>query len=83
LRQSLVDRIDGQQPCFEAFLSLAAPDVSAIFARECTAGLEIEQLRRQACTRVPPQTAAKGATLVRTANPEAGTSACAGRVADQ
>ncbi len=61
LRQSLVDRIDGQQPCFEAFLSLAAPDVSAIFARECTAGLEIEQLRRQACTRVPPADGGEGA----------------------
>lgn len=56
-----MDRIDGQQPCFEAFLSLAAPDVSAIFARECTAGLEIEQLRRRACTRVPAADGGEGA----------------------
>lgn len=61
LRQSLVDRIDGQQPCFEAFLSLTTPAVSEIFARECTAGLEVEQLRRQACTRVPPADGGEGA----------------------
>jgi len=52
--------LTGSNPV-EAFLSLAAHDVSAIFARECTAGLEIEQLRRQACTRVPPADGGEGA----------------------
>lgn len=53
-RQALVDRIDGQQPCFDTFLSLSEPTVAALFSKECGAGLEIEQMRRLACTRTPP-----------------------------
>lgn len=53
-RQALVDRIDGQQPCFDTFISLSDPTLSALFSKECGAGLEIEQMRRLACTRTPP-----------------------------
>lgn len=53
-RQALVDRIDGQQPCFDTFLSLSEPTQVALFSKECGAGLEIEQMRRLACTRTPP-----------------------------
>lgn len=53
LRQSLVDRIDGQQPCFDTFLSLADSALVTQFHTHCGATLEIEQLRRQACTRLP------------------------------
>lgn len=52
-RQALVDRIDGQQPCFDTFLSLSDPAITALFGHECAAGLEIEQMRRLACTRKP------------------------------
>jgi len=52
-RQALVDRIDGQQPCFDTFLSLSDPTLTALFSHECAAGLEIEQMRRLACTRKP------------------------------
>ncbi|MBV7404698.1 nitrate regulatory protein NasR [Enterobacter sp. ENT03] len=55
LRQRLVDRIDGQQPCFDTFLSLSSAGLSDIFHTRCEATLEIEQLRRLACTRQPPQ----------------------------
>ena len=55
LRQRLVDRIDGQQPCFDTFLSLTSPGLSDVFHTRCGATLEIEQLRRLACTRQPPQ----------------------------
>jgi len=55
LRQRLVDRIDGQQPCFDTFLSLTTAALSDIFHTRCGATLEIEQLRRLACTRQPPQ----------------------------
>lgn len=55
LRQRLVDRIDGQQPCFDTFLSLTTGELSDIFHARCGATLEIEQLRRLACTRQPPQ----------------------------
>ena len=54
LRQQLVDRIDGQQPCFDSFLALAHPPQTTLFAEQCQASLEIEQLRRIACTRQPP-----------------------------
>lgn len=54
LRQRLVDRIDGQQPCFDTFLSLAGEEMAQIFHTRCGATLEIEQLRRLACTRQPP-----------------------------
>ncbi len=54
LRQQLVDRIDGQQPCFDSFLALAPPPQTTLFAEQCQASLEIEQLRRIACTRQPP-----------------------------
>lgn len=54
LRQQLVDRIDGQQPCFDSFLALANPSHTTLFAEQCQASLEIEQLRRVACTRQPP-----------------------------
>lgn len=55
LRQRLVDRIDGQQPCFDTFLSLTTAARSDVFHTRCSATLEIEQLRRLACTRQPPQ----------------------------
>ena len=54
LRQQLVDRIDGQQPCFDSFLALAHPPQTSLFDEQCQANLEIEQLRRIACTRQPP-----------------------------
>lgn len=63
LRQQLVDRIDGQQPCFDSFQALAQPPQTALFADQCQASLEIEQLRRIACTRQPP--ADEGATALR------------------
>ncbi|WP_437890332.1 nitrate regulatory protein NasR [Phytobacter sp. V91] len=53
-RQALVDRIDGQQSCFDTFLSLSDPSPALLFGKECGAGLEIEQMRRLACTRTPP-----------------------------
>ena len=55
LRQRLADRIDGQQPCFDTFLSLTTAALSDVFHTRCAATLEIEQLRRLACTRQPPQ----------------------------
>lgn len=61
LRQRLVDRIDGQQPCFDTFLSLTTGELSDIFHARCGATLEIEQLRRLACTRQPPQDQGKNA----------------------
>ncbi|EOI1389416.1 nitrate regulatory protein NasR [Klebsiella oxytoca] len=54
LRQQLVDRIDGQQPCFDSFQALSYPPLTTLFASQCLASLEIEQLRRVACTRQPP-----------------------------
>lgn len=63
LRQQLVDRIDGQQPCFDSFQALAQPPQTALFAEQCQASLEIEQLRRVACTRPPP--ADEGETALR------------------
>lgn len=63
LRQQLVDRIDGQQPCFDTFQALAQPPQTALFAEQCQASLEIEQLRRVACTRQPP--ADEGETALR------------------
>lgn len=55
LRQQLVDRIDGQQPCFDSFQALANPPQTTLFSEQCQASLEIEQLRRIACTRQPPE----------------------------
>ncbi len=52
-RQRLVDRIDGQQACFEVFLSHSHADVQNTFALNCLPEREIEQLRRVACTRQP------------------------------
>jgi hypothetical protein len=53
LRQQLVDRIDGQQPCFDSFLALGSPATVQLFTTQSQAGLDIEQLRRIACTRQP------------------------------
>ncbi len=53
LRQRLADRIDGQQRCFETFLSLACADIRERFYRHGEATRELEQLRRLACTRLP------------------------------
>lgn len=58
LRQQLVDRIDGQQRCFAAFLALADPVTVARFHQRGEACLETEQLRRIACTRLPEKGAA-------------------------
>lgn len=55
LRQMLVDRIDGQQRCFDTFASLAAPERVAQFREQGEAARETEQLRRLACTRLPPE----------------------------
>ena len=52
-RQRLVDRIDGQQACFEIFLSHSPADVQSTFSRDCQPDRETEQLRRVACTRQP------------------------------
>ncbi|MGS2872816.1 nitrate regulatory protein NasR [Enterobacter huaxiensis] len=52
-RQRLVDRIDGQQACFDVFLSHSSADVQEMFTHGCLPVLEIEQLRREACTRQP------------------------------
>ncbi|MDO2439055.1 MULTISPECIES: nitrate regulatory protein NasR [Enterobacter] len=52
-RQRLVDRIDGQQACFEIFLSHSQADVQTIFSLNCQPDRETEQLRRVACTRQP------------------------------
>ncbi|EPB4336545.1 nitrate regulatory protein NasR [Enterobacter kobei] len=52
-RQRLVDRIDGQQACFEIFLSHSQADVQATFSLNCQPDRETEQLRRVACTRQP------------------------------
>ena len=61
LRQRLVDRIDGQQPCFDSFLSLAPSPLKMLFLTECQASIAIEQLRRIACTRQPPEDGGKSA----------------------
>ena len=53
LRQQLVDRIDGQQRCFDTFLSLTTPGQASAFQAYCTASRETERLRRLACTRLP------------------------------
>lgn len=55
LRQRLVDRIDGQQPCFDSFLSLAPGPLKMLFLTECQAGIAVEQMRRIACTRQPSE----------------------------
>lgn len=52
-RQRLVDRIDGQQACFEIFLSHCHADLKNTFDRHCQPDRETEQLRRVACTRQP------------------------------
>ncbi|ENA0608460.1 nitrate- and nitrite sensing domain-containing protein [Enterobacter bugandensis] len=52
-RQRLVDRIDGQQACFEVFFSHSSADVQEMFTQGCRPGLETERLRREACTRQP------------------------------
>lgn len=53
LRQQLVDRIDGQQPCFDSFQALSGLPRALELLQGCEAGREIEQLRRIACTRQP------------------------------
>lgn len=63
MRQALVDRIDGQQPCFDTFLTLASPAAVQQFHQHCEADGTIEQLRRQACTRLPEGD--KGASALR------------------
>ncbi|MEO3988415.1 nitrate regulatory protein NasR [Pseudocitrobacter cyperus] len=61
LRQQLVDRIDGQQPCFDGFLTLTSATLKTLFCEHGLAGLEIEQLRRIACTRQPAPDAGEAA----------------------
>ena len=62
MRQTLVDRIDGQQACFDVFLSLT-PDNLQEHYHLSIPGAEAEQLRRMACTRQP--TADKGVLALR------------------
>jgi hypothetical protein len=52
MRQTLVDRIDGQQACFDVFLSLTPDGLQEHFHLSLP-GAEAEQLRRMACTRQP------------------------------
>ncbi|WP_312984646.1 nitrate- and nitrite sensing domain-containing protein [Atlantibacter sp.] len=61
LRQMLVDRIDAQQHSFSTFLSLAGPSKAATFRETAEATRDIEQMRREACTRIPanPHSAAR------------------------
>jgi hypothetical protein len=53
IRQRLVDRIDGQQACFEIFMTHSTADVQTTFSQNCQPDRETEQLRRVACTRQP------------------------------
>ena len=53
IRQRLVDRIDGQQACFEIFMTHSTADVQTTFSQNCQPDRETEQLRRLACTRQP------------------------------
>ncbi|MCS5932884.1 hypothetical protein LNQ03_27465 [Klebsiella pneumoniae subsp. pneumoniae] len=67
-----MDRIDGQQPCFDSFQALGSPATVQLFRTQCHAGLDIEQLRRIACTRQPAADGGgNGAALVWPANPTA------------
>ncbi|NBC98173.1 ANTAR domain-containing protein [Atlantibacter hermannii] len=61
LRQMLVDRIDAQQHSFSTFLSLTQPEQAAMFRDSAEATRDIEQMRREACTRLPanPPSAAR------------------------
>ncbi len=61
LRQMLVDRIDAQQHSFSTFLSLAGSSEAATFRETAEATRDIEQMRREACTRIPanPHSAAR------------------------
>ena len=61
LRQMLVDRIDAQQHSFATFLSLTEPEQAAMFRDSAEATRDIEQMRREACTRIlaNPQSAAR------------------------
>lgn len=61
LRQMLVDRIDAQQHSFSTFLSLTTAAHAAAFRDTAEATRDIEQMRREACTRMPadPQSAAR------------------------
>lgn len=52
MRQTLVDRIDAQQACFDVFLSLTPEKLHEHFSLSIP-GAETEQLRRLACTRQP------------------------------
>lgn len=52
LRQQLVDRIDGQQHCFDTFYSMADEPLRERYRRCAEPCREMEQLRRQACTRL-------------------------------
>ena len=63
MRQTLVDRIDAQQACFDVFLSRTHAQSQAIFRADCQACVETEQLRRVACTRQPA--ADEGTTALR------------------
>ena len=60
LRQMLVDRIDGQQRCFDTFITLAPQRLATRFREQGEAARETEQLRRLACTRLPPDNDAAG-----------------------
>jgi len=52
-RQRLVDRIDGQQACFEIFLSHSDAEIQNAFYLNCQPDRDTERLRRVACTRQP------------------------------
>ncbi|MRT11697.1 ANTAR domain-containing protein [Enterobacteriaceae bacterium RIT711] len=70
LRQQLVDRIDSQQHCFDAFCSMVDLPLRQQFLTCAEPCRETEQLRRIACTRLPtadePQRALRWFALLTT-----------------
>lgn len=52
LRQQLVDRIDSQQHCFDAFCGMIDEPLRQRYQAHCEPSREMEQLRRLACTRL-------------------------------
>ena len=64
LRQQLVDRIDGQQPCFDSFQALAQPPQTALFAEQCQATWRLNSYGGLPAPRQPPP-ADEGETALR------------------
>lgn len=62
MRQTLVDRIEAQQACFEIFLTRVNAGMQAAYHAHAQPQGDIEKLRRIACTRQPAND--KGATAL-------------------